>query len=648
MSFADDILHRPRPERIRDVTLPITGNGHPSPADWRDEILYFLLPDRFSDGGESRRPLLDRRNLAAARRRVNGQPWRWDHWAQSGATRWQGGTLAGVISKLDYLKALGATTLWIGPIFKQRRHGNTYHGYAIQDFLDVDPRLGSRRDLVELVRAAHERGLRVLLDVIFNHSGTNWLYPPDVPGGPWRPRYRPYPQQYPFGSWLDADDQPSAPGPLTNPDDGVWPREFQAAECYTRAGSGSLDDNAVADPNAEHKRTDFNALRDFDAQRPDVLENLIRCYQYWIALTDCDGFRIDTLKHVSLEAARHFCTAIKEYAGLLGKSDFFLVGEVGGGDRPQACYLDALGTSLNAVLDIGDMRPTLGGVAKGLHPSRRLFGRFGGGDRMNHYRGLGARHVSVVDDHDQIAGSKVRFGVDAASEHQVVAAVAAQYFLPGIPCLYMGMEQALAGPESSQRRHLPGRWRWGQADVYLREAMFGPEQPRGSNAASFTDLDASLPGFGPFGTCGHHCFDSHHPAYRRMAELARVRRSHAVLRAGRFYPREIALSGGAFRADHRAGELMAWSRILDRVEAVFVVNTHGRHARGGDVAVDHRLSPPGSYLTVAVNTAEGGAGPGAHPLGERLLVQRRGGGPAFVSLREVQPSEMIVLFNQPV
>src|SRR4051794_9005173 len=133
MSFADDLLDRPRPDSVRELVLPARGDGHPSPGDWRDEVLYFLLPDRFSDGQEDRRPPLDRRDLQAARRRPGGAPWRWDHWAQSGATRWQGGTLAGLASKLDYLRALGVTTLWISPVFKQRRNASTYHGYAIQD-----------------------------------------------------------------------------------------------------------------------------------------------------------------------------------------------------------------------------------------------------------------------------------------------------------------------------------------------------------------------------------------------------------------------------------------------------------------------------------------------------------------------------------
>jgi len=119
-------------------------------------VLYFLLPDRFSDGQESTRPLLNRQSLASARPQLpDGQSWRWDLWAESGAGRWQGGTLRGIESKLDYLDDLGVTTVWIGPVFKQRGHLNTYHGYGIQDFLEIDPRFGNRRDLVDLVAAAH-------------------------------------------------------------------------------------------------------------------------------------------------------------------------------------------------------------------------------------------------------------------------------------------------------------------------------------------------------------------------------------------------------------------------------------------------------------------------------------------------------------
>lgn len=163
MSFATNILGQPRPDSIRrNVMLPRRRAEYfPSPLDWRDEVLYFLLVDRFSDGQEAGRPLLDHSRIDDARQRPGGVAWRWDEWAESGALRWQGGTLRGVQSKLGYLRDLGITAIWLSPVFKQRVELDTFHGYGVQDFLDVDPRVGTRDDLVELVGAAHDNGIRL-------------------------------------------------------------------------------------------------------------------------------------------------------------------------------------------------------------------------------------------------------------------------------------------------------------------------------------------------------------------------------------------------------------------------------------------------------------------------------------------------------
>ena len=91
---------------------------HPSASNnFRNEILYFLLPDRFSDGEEASRPLLTRTEITTMRQQTTPFSINWQQWAESGK-RWQGGTIKGVQSKLDYLKSLGITTLWVGPIFK--------------------------------------------------------------------------------------------------------------------------------------------------------------------------------------------------------------------------------------------------------------------------------------------------------------------------------------------------------------------------------------------------------------------------------------------------------------------------------------------------------------------------------------------------
>ncbi len=623
MRFVKESLSAPRPTRLRDLELPRRQDTFASPGSWQDEVVYFLLVDRFSDGAEASRPLLDRTAVSQHRPAgPDGQPWRWDRWAESGKRRYQGGTIVGVTSKLDYLAGLGITTVWLSPVFRQRGHLDTYHGYGVQDFLDVDPRYGRREDLVELVRAAHARGMRVLLDVIFNHSGANWLYPPGTPGGELEASYTT--ANYPFGHWRGIEGEPI--GAVEQPEDGAWPRELQNPAAYTRAGTGDLGSGSLEDDQAEFRRSDFEDLRDFSLDTDNTLHLLAACYMYWIALTDCDGFRIDTVKHVTFEQARNFCGSIKEFAVDQGKRNFLLVGEIAGGDTIADRYLQAVGRNLDAALDIGESRLALRDLARGLTGPERFFAGFEPGRApLGSHRLLGDKVLSVLDDHDHVAGDKLRFATDAANDHQAVAATAIQLLTLGIPCLYYGTEQGFAGPEPQERRWLPG---WGTHDRYLREAMFGPDQPRAAGRAGLPELggarDPLLPGFGPFGTAGAHCFDPDHPVYRRVAALVAVRAAYPVLRAGRQYLRPVSLFGRPFQTAE-PGELVAWSRILVDEEALCVVNPHGTSNRGADVLVDPGLNPPGRTFTVLANTAEAGGSAVRQPVGTVLPVRPRPG-----------------------
>lgn len=656
MSFSDTQLSALRPDAIRGVALPRREPYYPSPADWRDEVIYFLLVDRFSDGQEARRGLLDPGNRQAFR----PAGWRWDRWAESGGARFQGGTLSGITSKLDYIKNLGATTLWVGPMFKQRLHWNTYHGYAIQDFLEVDPRFGTRKDLVDLIAAAHGKGMRVLLDIVFNHAGDNFVYQ----DGEDQPPYLPWPQFYERGNWRNRQGE-LAPN-IAGADDGVWPRELQADEYYTRAGEGNLGAGDINDDHAEFRRSDFCGDRDINYDGTSALDDVARCYKYWIALTDCDGFRLDTLKHVSQEDGRNFCGTIKEFAANLGKADFFLVGEVAGSDNDAMRYLQVLGSNLNATLDIGESRRKLHSVAKGLVPPSEYFDfLYVWDDKLGSRRNAGWRHVSILDDHDHVSGDKVRFSSDAnPADHQVVAGVAIQLFSLGIPCVYYGTEQAFAGPEKSEREKYLPDYNAGNPppDKYLREAMFGPEHPRSSGLAGLPSdaggLDASMPGFGPFGTAGAHCFNPNSAAYTRIKALSDVRKHYPVLRYGRQYQRAISNFGAPF-ALPGTGEIIAWSRILDDEEALCIVNGNGTAARGGDVLVDpllNRLKAAGSpwgenssFFQVVANSAqaaEGASYAGTHPVGD-LVEVKFGSATAHVTIRDVSPSEVLVLLNRP-
>ena len=687
MAMPFDLLEADRPESLESVhTLLDRARREgiryfPSPIDWRDEVLYFLLPDRFSDGNEASRPLLTRDNILALRRATSRPDWNWKQWADSGK-RWQGGTIKGIQGRLEYLKGLGVTSIWVGPVFKQRARLDTYHGYGIQDFLDVDPRFGTRQDLIELVRAAHRQQMRIILDIIANHSGDNWGYIPPQ-GQPSNAKNEP-----PFRAWPDFYGNPdndetkewrlawrneeqvgftTQQADITSRHDGVWPHEFQHSQLYTRAGKGKLDVGNIADSQAEHKRTDFFALKDFALDVSQTLAFLSECYKYWIALTDCDGFRIDTVKHMSLEETRNFCGAIREFADTIGKRNFLLVGEIAGGDFFQDFVLDNLAVlqrNLSTALDIGSARTTLHNVAKGLVPGRQYLESFqASSDGFESHRSLGDRHVSILDDHDHVIGNKIRFSSEIpddspVKDYHVVAATALQLFTLGIPCIYYGTEQAFAGPAHSQLRFLLVEgWDDGSnhGDRYLREAMFGPKHPRAafSNdlATQLQSQDTTLPGFGPFGTADTHCFDPQSPAYVRITALARVRAVFAVLRIGRQYPRQIRLPETGFEFP-KAGELVAWSRILDNQEAVCIVNPNGVASRGGDVVVSAELWSVGTPFTVVANTAQAAVGEGtftgSHAVGSKVNVKGRGhaGEPAFIEIRNVPPGEVLVLVKE--
>ncbi len=656
MPFSDVILTGKRPSSIRSVELPrrlpfriidgVEVPYYPSPVDWCSEVLYFLLPDRFSDGLDRNRPLFDRSKPPSSAR----PNWfRWDNWAESGGNRWQGGTLQGITSRLDYIADLGITAVWIGPIFKQRRHSNEYHGYAIQDFLEVDAHFGSRQDLVDLVIAAHEKKIRVILDVIFNHSGHNW----DYEGGDVNPVYKPWPGYYEKGPWLDGNGQQVYISPITDEETGVWPVELQRDNCYTRAGKGSLSGEDIDNDHAEMKRTDFDgSFRDFNLDDPATLNDLARCYKYWIALTDIDGMRLDTLKHVPQSTARNFCGAIKEFAANLGKADFFLVGEVGGPDDNAGRYLDTLELNLNATLDIGNSRVLLTNVAKGLSNPSSYFDIAGAWNPiLGSHRNSSHRHVKPIDDHDHVFGQKIRFSTDAASDQQIVAAIAIQLFTLGIPCIYYGTEQAFAGPETGERHWVPDFYT-NKTDRYLRETMFGAEHPKKSGAESLqpglAGTDPELPGFGAFGTVGYHFFNQDLHVYRQIQALIKVRQTYPALRYGRQYLRPTRIFNYPF-AESQAGEIIAWSRILDEEEILCIVNGHGNDDRGADVVVDRSLnSSAPCYFRVLTNTVElvAGAGyTGTHKVGEEIQVSYQGD-MAYLEIRNVAPSGVIILTNK--
>jgi glycosidase len=608
-----------RPAAVVDAVLEPRGTPFPSPATWRDQVVYFLLPDRFSDGREATRPLYAPDQFAAADKAA---------WMAAGKD-FQGGTLKGVQSKLGYLDDLGVTTLWLGPIWKQREEMDTYHGYAIQDFLEVDPRFGTRQDLRDLVDAAHARGMYVLLDVIYNHTGDNWFYKSNGEKASQMPyRFEP---PHEFHGWRteSGESVPAVEGAHV----GVWPREFQNPDFYTRAGSIEHWDPAGWEdplhPNNEFRRGDFYGLKDLrvNEAEPDgdrslsaeVLSKLVRVYQYWIALSDCDGFRVDTVKHVSWEASRNFCGAIDEYAESIGKDNFLIIGEVTGGGGMARDYLEIFGRNLDAVLDIGNPAATLGSFVKGLADPGAFFHLFEDHDVLGTHRQVGRYHIAVLDDHDMVARGKHRFSanneIDARDE-QVAHAVGVQLTTLGIPCIYYGTEQAFDGTVDLHDWEIEPDG--GHEDRYIRESMFGGT-------------------FGAFRTEGCHFFDPDHAAYRRIAAIARLRGGDdaqnvgLALRRGRQYRRETSFGDRGF-GYWGPGQLVAWSRLLFDREVLMVLNTEGTQAREARVTVDASLHPEGATMRFLYRGDWSPAELNNPPDAQTVTVERTPEGRAIVTL----------------
>ncbi|MBC8101596.1 MAG: alpha-amylase [Cytophagales bacterium] len=569
---------------------------HPSPENWEDQALYFLLVDRFSDGRETNYKdnggkLVRGEGTPRFRpsRDVNGAvktPEDAKKWREAGDT-FVGGNLKGLTSKLGYLKRMGITAVWVSPIFKQRRSDKySYHGYAIQNFLEVDPRFGTRDDLKTFVAEAHAMGIYVILDVIVNHCADVFAYG-DAHGGEIAPTYTG--EEFPVLGFRDKNGKPTLPfGPVDTrkhpdawPEAAVWPCELQIPEAFTRKGTMQHWD---AFP--EFEQGDFFNFKDLNLGSHDgqgkfcpsaALEALIQVYRFWIAYADLDGFRLDTVKHMGQGATRHFASAIEDFARALGKDNFTLIGEISGGRKSAHSTLDA--TGLDAALGIDEIPARMRSVITGSGNPADYFRLFRNHPKEGHsddpawWRG---RIVTFFDDHDQVGRSvKSRFAAEFGkdrhrAEKAVIAALGLNLMTLGIPCIYYGTEQGFNG-------HAQGT---DGGDRYVREAMLGGE-------------------FGSFCSRGAHFFNENSRAYRELTKLLALRAEHPALRRGRQYLRELSENGEDF-ALPIAGEtgewrgIIAWSRLLDVDEFVCALNTDPDHAHSTWVTVDADCHASGS------------------------------------------------------
>lgn len=399
--------------------------------DWRDQVIYQIVVDRFDDGDPTN-------DAADGAELVPGD-----------LARFQGGDWRGVIDHLDYLQRLGVTALWISPPYRnipRTEMEDGYHGYWPADFTEANPRFGTMDELRELVRQAHARGMLVILDVVPNHAGRVFDYDLDSDGmvdpGEIEP---PFATETPYDAPLIWLDHPRMFAPS---DDG---RELLTLNetHFHRRGAGDLSDPI------QKELADFpTGLRDLDSENQEVVDALVETHVWWVEETDVDGFRIDAVPHAPLALWQSFCGRLRERLSAIGKDRFLLLGEVFSGDPDTLAHyteLDALDSAfafdLKATLIDGvilEGRPPV--IARGaLRDNRDRFPSSGqpGGIGMSPWQA----RVTFGDNHDVW---RLRGELDDPLATRI--ALVAVLTTDGIPSIYYGTEQELDGRAHHEAR----------------------------------------------------------------------------------------------------------------------------------------------------------------------------------------------------
>lgn len=606
------VINNAASRQVKDVTVggytvPIE-TPFPSPQDWRDVWIYFLMIDRFNN------PQQPPRHLPFS-----------DEFGH-----FQGGTFNGVRAQLDYLKELGVGAIWLSPVVKNCQYEDaTYHGYGFQDFLQIDPRFASdpqaaranpklaEDELRVLIDAAHARNIYVIFDIVLNHAGNVFSYvvngnanAAEAPG-----RSTIYPIM-----WRDEHGQPAFADFANNPgsiadDAAIWPVELQRNELFRRKGLGGEEGGDFS--SLKELVTDYRETVAITPSLP-VHEVLILAYQYMIANYDVDGFRIDTLKYIEADFARIFANAMREFALSIGKRNFFTFGEVYDGEEKinqfigRSTNLGDEPIGVDAALDF-PLFFKLPSVAKGLAAPSLVKDMYL--HRKNVQRDILSTHgdatnffVTFLDNHDQ----RQRFYFsDPANPHrfdnQATLGLVCLFTLQGIPCLYYGTEQGLHGN--------------GGSDAAVREALWGK-------------ADA---------------FGSSHPFYQAIKKISSVRNTQPALRYGRQYFRPLSGDGVTFGISPFSPGVLAFSRILNDQEVVIVANTQTNGGFSGEVIVDAVLNPEQATYTILYSNHEQPQLPGPVSTksgGNVTITEEKGSvthGPARVLPVRLHPMEVQVL-----
>ncbi|TRO69167.1 pullulanase-type alpha-1,6-glucosidase [Streptomyces sp. IB201691-2A2] len=538
----------------------------PARNDLTREQFYFVLPDRFANGDTSN----DEGGLTGSRLDTGYDP--------TDKGFYQGGDLKGLTKKLDYIKDLGTTAIWMAPIFKNQPVQGAgkdasagYHGYWITDFTQVDPHFGTNADLEKLIDKAHDKGMKVFFDVITNHTAdvvdykeksysylSKGAFPYLTKGGE------------PFD---DADYADGTAGEADFPSvgSGSFPRTpvVPAAKKNVKVPSWLNDtsmyhnrgDSTFAGENSTYG--DFGGLDDLWTERPEVVGGMEKIYQRWVRDFDIDGFRIDTVKHVNTEFWTQWATALDAYAAKQGRDDFFMFGEVYSADTSITSPYVTEGR-LDSTLDFPFQDAARAYASQG-GSAKRLASVFGDDYKYTTDKANAYEQVTFLGNHDMgRIGTFLKQDNPNESDAELVKkdrlANELMFLGRGNPVVYYGDEQGFTGAGG---------------DKDARQTMFA------SKTADYLDDDE----LGTDRTHAEDAYDKSAPLYKQISALAKLRKANPALADGVQTERYAADGAGVYafsRTDAKSGiEYVVAVNNADKAkEATFATGSAGMTFRG--------------------------------------------------------------------
>ena len=414
--------------------------------------IYFVMLDRFANGN----PANDSGNIAGGKYKSGYDP--------TSTGFYHGGDLAGLTSKISYIKSLGFNAIWVTPVVRQvtvspDESSAGYHGYWGAGFDQVDPHLGSMQDFKDFVSAAHAQGLGVILDIVANHTGdviyssagsgysdTDFFPYLLRSGKPFDASKLAGSKKFPKLSQLNPDTTFPNPPLLNNADAFVkHPAWLNNVRNYHNRGNSTWQGES-------NQFGDFFGLDDLFTESPVVVNGLIKIYADWITKTGIDGFRIDTAKHVNKEFWRAFLPAMRTAAKTAGKNSFPMWGEVYDSDENQTSYW-IKNASFYEVLDFPMQSAFVDFINNG--STSKYVSVLNGDDVYSSTRSNAGKLITFLGNHDMGRIGSFITKVTGNNDLQLSRATMAHALLfatRGNPAVYYGDEFGLTGNGDQQAR----------------------------------------------------------------------------------------------------------------------------------------------------------------------------------------------------